>query len=117
MPPLTARSSQTARFWCKHMKRLKKTLRTAVALLVATWGLAGCMSGEAVAVSQGGFDFAVEVAGDTAVARNYHTGRLNFAQLEEAAKEAIETASGCAVRTLVKRGEINTFDATLDCAG
>jgi len=99
------------------MKRLMKTLRTALALLVATWGLAGCLSCEATEVSQDGFTFAVEVMGDTAVARNYHTGRLNFAQLEEAARAAIETASGCAVRTLVKRGEINTFDATLNCAG
>ncbi|SDF88599.1 hypothetical protein SAMN04488117_108120 [Celeribacter baekdonensis] len=99
------------------MKRLMKTLRTALALLVATWGLAGCLSGEATEVSQDGFTFAVEVTGDTAVARNYHTGRLNFAKLEEAARAAIETASGCAVRTLVKRGEINTFDATLNCAG
>jgi len=104
------------------MKRLMKTLRTALALLVATWGLAGCLSGEATKVSQDGFTFAVEVMGDTAVARNYHTGRLNsgrlnFAKLEEAARAAIETASGCAVRTLVKRGEINTFDATLNCAG
>ncbi|AVW91306.1 hypothetical protein [Celeribacter baekdonensis] len=94
-----------------------KTLRTALALLVATWGLAGCLSNEATEVSQDGFTFAVAVTGDTAVARNYHTGRLNFAKLEEAARAAIETASGCAVRTLVKRGEINTFDATLNCAG
>lgn len=103
------------------MKRLMKTLRTALALLVATWGLAGCLSNEATneatEVSQDGFTFAVAVTGDTAVARNYHTGRLNFAKLEEAARAAIETASGCAVRTLVKRGEINTFDATLNCAG
>jgi hypothetical protein len=98
------------------MKRFGKWLRTILAALVATWGLAGCVSPDAVEVSQGGFDFAVEVTGDTAVARNYHTGRLNFAELEEAARSAIETASGCAVRTLVKRDEINTFDATLNCA-
>ena len=98
------------------MKRVGKALRNILAALIATWGLAGCMSPDAVEVSSGGFDFAVEVTGDTAVARNYHTGRLNFAELEEAARSAIETASGCAVRTLAKRGEINTFDATLDCA-
>ncbi|AJE47669.1 hypothetical protein [Celeribacter indicus] len=99
------------------MSRLGKVLRTALAALVASWGLAGCMaSPDAIPVSQGGFDFAVELKGGTAVARNYHTGRLNFAELEEAARSAIETASGCAVRTLVKRDEINTFDATLDCA-
>lgn len=78
--------------------------------------LAACMSGEGVAVSQGGFDFTVTVDGPTAVARNYHSGRLNFAALEEAARDAIETASGCAVRTIAKRTDINTFDATLDCA-
>ncbi|WP_417244973.1 hypothetical protein [Celeribacter sp.] len=100
------------------MKRFGKWLRNALAALVATWGLAGCMSSaDAVSVSSGGFDFAVETSGTTAIARNYHTGRLNFAELEEAARASIETASGCAVRTLVKRDEINTFDATLDCAG
>jgi len=92
--------------------------RITLAAALATLTLTGCMSsGEAVEVTRGGFTFQVTQDGTTAVARNYHTGRLNFAVLEESARAAIESASGCAVRTLTKRGEINIFDATLNCAG
>jgi hypothetical protein len=92
--------------------------RITLAAALATLTLTGCVSsGEAVDVTRGGFTFQVIQDGTTAVARNYHTGRLNFAALEESARAAIESASGCTVRTLAKRGEINTFDATLNCAG
>ncbi|MEN8833713.1 MAG: hypothetical protein ABF285_09005 [Pacificibacter sp.] len=85
---------------------------------VAFAALSGCMAdGDAMEVTRNGFKFNVSVDGTTAVARNFHTGQLNFAVLEESARAAIEAASGCTVRTLTKRGEINTFDATLNCAG
>jgi hypothetical protein len=100
------------------MAGLGRLANTGLIGLVAALGLSACMSGnDAIKTSHDGFTFQVSVDGDTAVARNYHTGALNFAKLEESARAAIETASSCSVRTLVKRDEINTFDATLNCAG
>ncbi|MGH1330580.1 MAG: hypothetical protein ACRBBK_06835 [Paracoccaceae bacterium] len=87
-------------------------------------GLAGCMApsesaqsanAPAQKISAGGFEFHVTHTNTVATARNYHTGRLNFAALQESAIQAIQTASGCPVRTIAKRGELNTFDATLAC--
>ncbi|RPE71794.1 hypothetical protein EDD53_0922 [Pacificibacter maritimus] len=98
------------------MGRVSQLLRHS-GLGLSALGLVACMNGDAVQTSAKGFTFQVTVDGDTAVARNYHTGALNFAKLEEAARGSIEAASGCSVQTLVKRDEINTFDATLICAG
>ncbi|WP_143267484.1 hypothetical protein [Aquimixticola soesokkakensis] len=81
--------------------------------------LAACSAGPDAVTSEqtvGPFTYQVSVSGTNAVARNFHTGRLNFAELQENAVIAIERASGCSLRTIVKRGELNTFDATLSCA-
>lgn len=99
------------------MRTLVQKRRSAPALLALCVALSACMGGaDAVEVERGGFTFQITVDGQTAIARNYHTGQLNLAQLIESAQSAIETASGCAVKTLIKRAEINIFDATLICA-
>ena len=74
---------------------------------VAFAALSGCMAdGDAMEVTRNGFKFNVSVDGTTAVARNFHTGQLNFAVLEESARAAIPFLAIGKPSTMVAAAEL-----------
>lgn len=91
-------------------------------LMIAGLILAGCSGAIPLSASQGtridieGDVFAITATDTTATARNYATGLNNQARLIEHAAQAIATATGCTVDTIIQRPMLNTYDATLSCA-
>jgi hypothetical protein len=60
--------------------------------------------------------FFIRQTGDRAVIRNFATGIGNQDRLLVNATIAIAQNSGCRIVTITQRPDLNTYDATLDCA-
>jgi len=98
-------------------------LRPPLAGLLAALTLAGCAGNIGPFAGAGGTRvevgndvFFIHQTGDRAEIRNFATGIGNQDRLLANATLAIAQYSGCRIETILQRPDLNTYDATLDCA-
>lgn len=85
--------------------------------------LAACAGGAlplagpgAARIEAGGDVFFIHQTGERAVVQNFATGLNNQTRLINNAMVALAAHSGCRIESFVQRPDLNTYDATLDCA-